>query len=122
VILAAGILFRDPQGYVLLLRRSAAGDAEGTWAFPGGKQEDGEDAQRAAVRECIEETGYNPGSPGRLLSRRVSDGVDFTTFLCDVKEQFVPRLNDEHTASVWIRPVDLVAPAQPMAAPVGVAQ
>ena len=107
MILASGIILRSPSGSVLLLRRSADGDAEGLWAFPGGKLEDGEDASAAAARETLEETGFLADPPGKVLMRRVKDGVDYTTFLTDVDEEFVPVLNGEHTAFAWVKPGDV---------------
>ncbi len=97
---AAGILFRSPGGRILLCRRT---DGLG-WAFPGGGQKEGETIESCAVRECLEEVGYNAGHAGRLLTRRIRDGVDFTTFIHDCDDEFVPRLNHEHDAHVWINP------------------
>lgn len=104
MIHAAGILFKTPEGKVLLLRRSKEGDAAGTWCIPGGKIEAGETAEDAAVREVWEECGYRAGVAGELFARRVKDGVDYTTFLRHIEEPFTPKLNDEHTAYLWIRP------------------
>jgi mutator protein MutT len=104
VIHAAGILFRSPSGRVLLLLRSAEGDAGGTWGTPGGKIEDGETPEQAAVRETLEETGYRAGHAGTFHMRRVKDGVDYTTFLRNIDDEFVPKLNKEHTAFMWVKP------------------
>jgi 8-oxo-dGTP diphosphatase len=104
---AAGVLLRAPSGAILLLKRSSEGDAAGQWAFPGGKQEDGETLETCAVRECLEETGYNIGHAGTSLMRRIKDGVDYTTFLRDVDDEFVPMLNGEHIAHCWIKPEDI---------------
>jgi mutator protein MutT len=51
---AAAACIRDPQGRILLVRRS---DGENLWSFPGGAIEPGEPAGRAVVREVLEETG-----------------------------------------------------------------
>ena len=97
---AAGMLCKSPKGRVLLCRRT---DGLG-WAFPGGAQKDGETIETCAIRECLEETGYNPGHVGQLLTRRIKDDVDFTTFLYNCDDEFVPRLNHEHDSHVWINP------------------
>ena len=60
-------------------------------------------AANAAVRECDEELKFNPGYAGKLLCRRVKDGVDYTTFINDVENEFSPpKLNREHDAWQWI--------------------
>jgi 8-oxo-dGTP pyrophosphatase MutT (NUDIX family) len=127
VIRAAGILFLDPQGNALFLRRSD-GDQQGKWAFPGGKLEGEETVDEAAIREVKEEIGYTvKPSSLRLHARRIKPAfpqdivaeavpslvpsgdtmlppppmVDFTTFLVRVPQQFVPTLNEEHDGYVW---------------------
>ena len=76
-------------------------DGEG-WAFPGGRMEEGEDAAQCAYREFYEETGYRLGSAGKLLMRRIKDGVDFSNFVTDCESEFVPVLNHEHDAWAWV--------------------
>jgi 8-oxo-dGTP pyrophosphatase MutT (NUDIX family) len=97
---ASGILFKSPEGRVLLCRRT---DGLG-WCIPGGIQKPGETIESCAVRECLEETGYLTGHAGRLLTRRVSGDVDYTTFIYDSDDEFIPKLNHEHDAFVWINP------------------
>ena len=118
-MIAAGIILRSPSGSILFLKRSAAGDAAGLWALPGGKQEDGETLDATAVRETLEETGYNVGSPGNVVCRRVKDGVDFTTFLKNVDAEFIPKLNEEHTAFAWLKAEDALAQSTPAPIPAG---
>jgi len=108
MIVAAGIILQSPSGRVLVLKRSSMGDAAGMWALPGGKLEEGENAEGAAARETLEETGYRVGSPGTLVMRRVTGDVDYSTFLKKVDEEFTPKLNEEHTAFAWIDPKEVV--------------
>jgi peptide-methionine (S)-S-oxide reductase len=54
---------------VLLLRRSDDVHCGGLWSFPGGKVEEGETAQQAAVRELREETGL-AGQCWQFLGKR----------------------------------------------------
>jgi len=55
VVVSAAVIRRD--GRVLLTRRQPGSHLAGTWEFPGGKVEDGEDPESALVRECREECG-----------------------------------------------------------------
>lgn len=115
MIIAAGVLLRAPTGAILLLKRSSEGDAVGQWAFPGGKQEDGEMLEMCAIRECLEETKYNIGTVDSVLMRRIKDGVDYTTFVKNVDDEFTPTLNSEHAAFVWINPKDIQSIGSPAA-------
>lgn len=54
------------QRWVLLIER---GDGSG-WAIPGGKIEEDESPFMAAVRECEEETGFDPFGTGRGVLTR----------------------------------------------------
>lgn len=51
---------------VLVGRREGTGELDGYREFPGGKQQPGETAEAAAVRECREETGLDV-TPVRCL-------------------------------------------------------
>jgi 8-oxo-dGTP pyrophosphatase MutT (NUDIX family) len=68
---AAAACIRDPEGRILLQRRSDGADL---WGFPGGAMEPGERADEAAVREVFEETGLKV-EPLTLIG--VYSGPDF---------------------------------------------
>jgi 8-oxo-dGTP pyrophosphatase MutT (NUDIX family) len=97
---AAGVICRSKAGRVLLCRRIDTGE----WSWPGGVLEDGETLEECAFREFHEECGYRLGSVGAQLMRRVRDGVDYVTYLCDVPDEFPVRLNAEHSAWAWLDP------------------
>ena len=105
---AAGVLYVSGNS-VLLLKRTAKGDQEGVWAFPGGKLEDGETPEQAARRESEEETGFKPGNLEHIDHSDNGD-VEFTTFLARI-DKADPVLNDEHTGFVW---ADLASLPQPL--------
>jgi 8-oxo-dGTP pyrophosphatase MutT (NUDIX family) len=100
VVEAAGILLMTEDQQILLMRRQGR-DHAGEWAFPGGGLEEDETAEDAARREFIEETGS--AYEGNLMdwTRRIKDGVDFTTLVGRVREPFIPTLNPEHDLYVW---------------------
>ena len=106
---AAGIMFEDPNGNILLLRRSASGDHPNEYGFPAGHVEAGETAEEAARREAREEVGDVPAGDLSLFDK----GDGFHTFKQNVQDQFEPKLNHEHTGHVWASPDDLPEPLHP---------
>jgi 8-oxo-dGTP pyrophosphatase MutT (NUDIX family) len=58
LLVAAGVLVRDPASGRLLLQ--LRGD-DATWGLPGGRVEPGETLEQAARRELLEETGLRAG-------------------------------------------------------------
>lgn len=97
---AAGIVFINGLGRVLLLCRP-----NGEWGLPAGSIEEGETSDEAARRETMEETGYVPLMPLRVLGQY----ENFRAYgaRCD---QFPVCLNDEHTGYGWFDPAGLPSP------------
>lgn len=96
----AGILFTD--GKRLLLLKRASGGSQDTWAFPGGRLDDGESPLEAAIREAKEEIGQAPGK--KFASFTHVDGkIEYTTFMFAVDEPFEVELNHEHSKSKWVK-------------------
>lgn len=106
---AAGIRYRAGDSVLLLLRAPDAGDFPLTWCFPGGKIDDGESAEQAAIRESSEEVAYTPTAPLRVIDW---DG-GFATFAVDLDAPFVPGLNSEHIGYVWAPVSALPTPMHP---------
>lgn len=94
-IKAAGIMYIEDNS-VLLLKR-----LDGSWAFPGGKIEQGEKAIDAARRESGEEVGFVPAHDLLWEIDYSNNGrVQFTTYCC--RTGFEPILNtDEHSEFRW---------------------
>ena len=124
-IRAAGLMLITKDNRALFLRRSAICDNPGLWCFPGGKTEVGETIEETAERETLEEIGPAPYSNPKLLMRRVDGGplgsfdatsvssepVDYTTFVATVEQEFIPRLNEEHSGYAW---ADMNNPPEPL--------
>ncbi len=106
VAAAAGILYINAGRVLLLMRSPEASDHPGTWGFPAGHVEEGEDAKQAALRESQEEVGYAPESVEPL-----SDADGFALFLA--RDAFTPKLNDESMGYVWAPVGDLPQPLHP---------
>lgn len=75
---AAGIMFVTPDGNALFLKRSMVSDHPGEWCFPGGRIEDDETAEEAAVREAGEEAGVIPKGDRVLHTRQIAGGRTFS--------------------------------------------
>ena len=102
---AAGLLIRSPYGRYLLLLRSAYVYDPGVWGLPGGRVEDNEDPQDAAVRETEEEIGVQSL---RVYTKPISiwhapdANFEYHTFLAlSLSGEFVPVLNWENDGYVW---------------------
>ncbi|MFC4640373.1 NUDIX domain-containing protein [Deinococcus hohokamensis] len=81
--LVAWAIFLDPEGRVLLGRRSGVSYGNGLWGLPGGHVEPGEGLAEAAAREALEEVGVQVAPPALSIlgvSRYDLDGVQGADF------------------------------------------
>lgn len=103
-IKAAGALFFSAQThrYLFLLR-----DGErynDTWGLVGGKVEANESIIDCLNREMFEELGFQPNILKTIpVDLFISDDnrFEYHTFVCVVKEEFMPILNAEHKGYCW---------------------
>lgn len=99
--LAVKGLIRNPEGKILVLKRSDHDDHKpGVWETPGGGIDHEQPPQEALEREILEETGLTVivKEPFNVFTFRKDTG-EFKvgiTFLCDWVSGEV-RLSDEHT-------------------------
>jgi 8-oxo-dGTP pyrophosphatase MutT (NUDIX family) len=101
---AAGIMFVTDDGKVLLLKRHKhAAEYPNMWGLPGGHSEPGESMSDTAVRETHEEIN-RVVDPAHLfrVDNTDNDGINFTTYLCEITQPFKPDLNHEHVDYEWL--------------------
>lgn len=110
---AAGIIL-EADGSILLVKRSGNNDDHaGEWAFPGGKMEEGERPGETAIRECLEEVGYQHDNTAlRYVGANPIPGGEFHAFHSAI-EWFDPVIDDESDAAKWFHPHNLPSPMHP---------
>lgn len=80
----------------------------GTWVFPVGGIDEGETAEEAAVRECVEESGYIVEIEEELDTVRINDGDitnEFTFYSAEVVEETEDYEKDR--TRKWVKPSEL---------------
>ena len=98
----------ERKGLYFLARRKPGGDLGGKWELPGGKLEEGENAEEAMIREWDEELEL-PVSVGSLLGTGTFShhGKDFLLEMYAVSFQGEPLADHEHTEWGWFTPEEI---------------
>lgn len=87
---------------VLLVRQNRLLIKRPSWEIPGGKVDDGETPEEAAIRECLEETGIRGHNPKSLLAYQPGlDSLHNPTFLFYVTEYENVGADAVHTQEVY---------------------
>ena len=103
IVCSGALFYAKNTGRVLLLQK-ANGKHRGTWSLVGGTSDTGENAWQGLMREVNEELGFTPEILKSIpLETFVSnDSVfNFHTYLCLVKNEFIPTISDEHSGWAW---------------------
>lgn len=88
----------------LFLHRTKA-KTKNLWGIVGGTNEGKETPYTGLLREINEEIGFDPNIEKSIpLETFVSNDehFHFHTYLCVVKEEFIPFLNEEHDGYCWV--------------------
>jgi 8-oxo-dGTP pyrophosphatase MutT (NUDIX family) len=112
--ISAGIFFysSSTHRFLYLLRNDEKNP--GNWGIPGGKVEKDETLFEGVERECIEELGYFPPDPKLIpIQKFVNNNFTYHTFYCEVSEEFIPKLNEEHCGYAWVEPQHYPKPLHP---------
>jgi 8-oxo-dGTP pyrophosphatase MutT (NUDIX family) len=103
-IICSGALFYalDTKRF-LFLHRTGSKQKE-LWGLVGGGNEEGETPWEGLKREISEEVGTIDIKKALPLETFVSNDFQFLfhTYLCVVKEEFLPVLNNEHDGYAWV--------------------
>jgi 8-oxo-dGTP pyrophosphatase MutT (NUDIX family) len=100
---AAGVFFycANTKRYLYLLRTDAKNP--GNWGIPGGKIKNKETLLEGIERECLEELDYFPVVAKLVpIQKFINHTFTYHTFFCEILEEFIPKLNDEHCGYAWV--------------------
>jgi 8-oxo-dGTP pyrophosphatase MutT (NUDIX family) len=103
-IIGCGALFYnlDTQRFLFLHRTQSK--QSNVWGLVGGKNTDEETPWESLKREISEEIGSVNIIKTIPLETFVSNDENFLyhTYLCVVKNEFIPKLNEEHDGYAWV--------------------
>ena len=100
---SAGVFFYSiyTNRYLYLLRTDTRNP--GNWGIPGGKIEQDETLLQGISRECQEEIGFFPNNVKLIpIQKFINNSFTYHTFFCEVTDEFIPILNDEHCGYAWV--------------------
>lgn len=100
--ISAGIFFYSipTKRFLYLLRNDKQSFS---WSIPGGKLEENETLLEGLKRECGEEIQYWPNNAKLIPIQKFSNQTfTYHTFFCNVDNEFIPVLNNEHVGYAWI--------------------
>jgi 8-oxo-dGTP pyrophosphatase MutT (NUDIX family) len=100
---SAGVFFysNKTKRFLYLLRTDSKNP--GNWGIPGGKIENGETLFEGVARECEEEIGSFPSNAKLVpIQKFINNSFTYHTFFCEVADEFIPILNEEHCGYAWV--------------------
>ena len=110
---AAGVFFysSSTKRYLYLLRSDQRSP---TWSIPGGGIDHNETLFEGIARECDEEMKFDIFELKLIpIQKFVNNTFSYHTFFCEVKEEFMPTLNDEHVGYAWVKEGQYPKPLHP---------
>ncbi len=110
---AAGVFFysSSTKRFLYLLR---ADKQNPTWSIPGGGIEKDETLLEGIARECKEEMSFFDTDLKLIPIQKFTNGnFTYHTFFCEVEEEFIPVLNDEHIGYAWVTEGSYPKPLHP---------
>lgn len=110
---AAGVFFysKSTRRYLYLLRADIKNP---TWSIPGGGINKDETLFEGIERECDEEMKFNISECKIIpIQKFVNNNFSYHTFFCEVDNEFIPVLNDEHVGYAWVKEGQYPKPLHP---------
>lgn len=100
---SGGVFFysKNTNRFLFLLRNDPKNS--GNWGIPGGKIENNETLLQGVERECIEEINFFPKNAKLIpIQKFVNNQFTYHTFFCQIDNEFIPILNEEHVGYCWL--------------------
>lgn len=110
---SAGVFFysSSTNRFLYLLRSDSKNP---TWSIPGGGMERNETLLEGIERECTEEMGLFDSNWKLIpIQKFVNNTFTYHTFFCEVSEEFIPALNEEHIGYAWVAEGSYPKPLHP---------
>ena len=104
-IVCSGTLFYSLSSKRFLLLHRTQSKQKNVWGLVGGTNGKNESPWPALQREITEEIGQTPEIVKTIpLETFVSTDAKFQfhTYLCVIKDEFIPQLNEEHDGFAWV--------------------
>lgn len=104
-IICSGALFYTLDTNRFLFLHRANGKRNNLWGLVGGTTEGSETPFEGLTREIEEEIGFVPNIKKTIpLETFISNDqhFHFHTYICIIKEEFIPKLNNEHNGYAWV--------------------
>jgi ADP-ribose pyrophosphatase YjhB (NUDIX family) len=110
---SVGVFFysKNTKRFLYLLRND---NKNNCWALPGGKLECNETLLDGLKRECIEEINFWIDDLKLVpIQKFVNNDFTYNTFFCEISDEFIPKLNDEHLGYAWVTLENYPKPLHP---------
>ena len=103
-IICSGALFYSLNSNRFLFLHRSGHKQKNVWGLVGGTNEGKETPWEGLRREIVEEIGDVEITKTIPLETFVSNDERFLfhTYLCIVREEFIPKLNNEHDGYAWV--------------------
>jgi len=114
---AGALIYSRSTNRFLFVRRAADKRHKGTWGIVGGRLNPGEDANQGLRREIAEEVSLTLLEYSIIIPLTVYNSDDklfsYQTFVVVVNDEFIPKLNDEHSGYAWTKIEGFPRPLHP---------
>jgi 8-oxo-dGTP pyrophosphatase MutT (NUDIX family) len=107
---AGCVMYAESTGRLLLALRSPYVNEPNTWGVWGGKLDNNETPEQAAIREVKEEAGFSGKVTLKQAHTFTKGDFTYTTFVAFIPDEFTPHLDWETQSFRWVEPGEWPSP------------